>query len=168
MWRTISLFMLMYAASASAQQAPAYSCNTHSGHRQFDFWLGQWEVTDQAGETVYGRNDISRREADCLLVEHWQSSRGSTGTSLNYYNPVTRAWHQDWVDASSIINTSGALQDGAMKMSGTIYYFQDTRSAEFRGSWTPLDDGRVRQFYEEKDAQGQWQVWFDGYYRRPQ
>jgi hypothetical protein len=23
----------------------------------------------------------------------------------------------------------------------------------------------VRQFFEEKDDQGKWQTWFDGYYR---
>jgi hypothetical protein len=53
-----------------------------------------------------------------------------------------------------------------MEMEGTIYYLAAQRSAAFRGRWTPLEDGRVRQFFEEKDQEGNWQVWFDGFYTR--
>ncbi len=129
--------------------------------------MGKWEVTDKAGETVYGHNEITVQERGCLLVEHWQSSQGGTGSSINYYNPVTGQWHQDWVDAgSSIIKTSGGIKDGAMAMKGKIYYMQSGQRADFRGKWTPLEDGRVRQFFQQKDDKSKWNTWFDGYYRR--
>jgi hypothetical protein len=154
-------------ALAQEQQQPAYSCDTTVQHRQFDFWLGQWEVTDKAGNTVYGHNEISKHNGGCLLLEQWRSSRGGTGSSINYYDPVQGQWHQDWVDASSIIHTAGGINDaGAMVMQGTITYLEEQREAGFRASWISLSDGRVRQTFEEQDEQGRWQPWFEGYYRQ--
>jgi hypothetical protein len=71
------------------------------------------------------------------------------------------------VDAgASIIDIAGGIQDGSMLLSGEIYYLAQGRKAAFRGTWTPLPDGSVRLFFEEQDADGLWQPWFDGYYRR--
>ena len=161
------LAVSMLSATALAQQAPVYDCTSTAGHRDFDFWLGEWSVDNKQGDTHYGNNRISSAEKGCLLVEHWSSARGGTGSSVNYYHPGENKWHQQWNDAgASIITISGGLQDKSMVMQGNIYYLNDKRSAEFRGSWTPLEDGRVRQFFEEKDGEGQWKTWFDGYYTR--
>jgi hypothetical protein len=162
-----TLCALCLALSAQAQQAPGYSCEATPEHRQFDFWLGQWVVTDAAGEQTYGHNTISRRDKGCLLFEEWLSSRGGSGSSINYYNPSDRRWHQHWVDSgSSIIHTAGGISGGSMRMEGSIYYLASGKSAPFRGSWTPLEDGRVRQFFEQQDEAGVWQPWFEGFYRK--
>ena len=42
-WLPILLFTLPLAATA--QQAP-FDCSESATHRQFDFWLGDWEVRD--------------------------------------------------------------------------------------------------------------------------
>jgi hypothetical protein len=165
--RAVTLLILVFALPAAGQDKTPYSCESTAEHRQFDFWLGNWEVTDKAGDTVYGHNRISLGEKGCLLLEEWKSSRGGTGTSINYYNPVTDQWHQDWVDAgASIINTHGGMKNGSMAMRGKIYYLKSGRRADFRARWTPMEDGRVRQFFQEKDDKGQWQTWFEGFYRR--
>ena len=167
MHRLVIALGLLLALPALAQNQKPYSCEETSEHRQFDFWVGHWEVTDKAGEKVYGHNQISPHENGCLLLEQWQSSSGSSGTSINYYNPVTSQWHQDWVDAgATIINTAGGMKDGSMAMKGKIYYLQSGRQADFRGRWTLLEDGRVRQFFQEKDVKGAWQTWFEGFYRK--
>lgn len=156
------------ALPVMAQQAPGYSCEANAAHRQFDFWVGRWEVTDISGEQRYGENTITRREGGCLLLEEWRSSRGSTGTSINYFNPADSQWHQQWVDSgSTIIHTAGGLVDGSMVMEGSIYYLASGQTAPFRGTWTPMEDGRVRQFFEQQDAEQAWKPWFEGYYRRP-
>ncbi len=161
------LFSACLALPALAQQAPGYSCEDIAEHRQFDFWLGRWAVTDATGEQHYGENTISKREKGCLLLEEWLSSHGGTGSSINYFNPADGHWHQHWVDSgSSIIHTSGGLVDGSMVMEGSIYYLGAGNTAAFRGTWTPLADGRVRQYFEQQDEKGEWQTWFDGYYRR--
>lgn len=36
----------------------------------------------------------------------------------------------------------------------------------FRGRWSRLDDGRIRQFFEEKGEDGAWNAWFEGFYSR--
>lgn len=150
-----------------AQQAPPYSCGDVAAHRAFDFWLGRWEVTDASGEQRYGENNISLKHNGCLLMEEWLSSRGGSGTSMNYFNPGDGQWHQHWVDGgSSIIHTAGGIVDGSMVMSGSIYYFATGQTAPFRGSWTLLEDGRVRQFFEQQDENEAWQPWFEGYYRK--
>ncbi len=154
-----------FSLSALAQPTPSYSCD--GPHRAFDFWLGHWEVTDAAGEQRYGENRISSRDKGCLLLEEWTSSRGGTGSSINYFNPSDEQWHQHWVDSgNSIIHTAGAVVDGSMVMDGSIYYLGNGQTAAFRGTWTPLEDGRVRQFFEQQDEAGDWQPWFEGFYRK--
>jgi hypothetical protein len=161
------LLCLLIALPAAAQDDSHYSCEDTPAHRQFDFWLGSWEVTDKTGEKVYGHNTISKAEKGCLLLEQWKNSRGETGSSINYFNPVTGEWHQDWVDAgATIINTAGGMKDGSMAMEGKIYYLKEGLQKDFRGRWTPMEDGRVRQFFEETDDQGKWQTWFEGFYKR--
>lgn len=161
------LLLALLAAPALAQQPPAYDCQQASAHRAFDFWLGSWRVSDAEGEKHYGNNTISSEEQGCVLHEHWTSATGSTGSSVNYYHPAQGKWHQQWNDAgATIITISGGLEGKVMAMVGEIYYLAGKRTAHFRGSWTPLEDGRVRQFFEEQDKDGKWQVWFDGYYTR--
>jgi hypothetical protein len=41
-------------------------------HRQFDFWLGDWEVRDATGKLV-GHNGIEAAHNGCALIEHWWS-----------------------------------------------------------------------------------------------
>lgn len=159
--------LLAIALPTMAQAPQPYNCESIPEHRQFDFWVGSWEVTDETGETTYGYNTISSQANGCLLLEEYSSVKKFTGKSLNYFNPSNRQWHQHWVDnGSSIIHTSGGIKDGAMVMEGSIYYLGSGKTAPFRGTWTPLEDGRVRQFFEQQDDAGEWQTWFDGYYRR--
>lgn len=61
-------------------------------HRQFDFWLGEWEVFGKAGKLV-GRSRIEAVLGGCALAEHWSSGTGAAndGTSLNLYG-VRQFW----------------------------------------------------------------------------
>ena len=164
---TLIAICLALALPAMAQQPQPYSCKNTPEHRQFDFWVGSWQVTDEAGETVYGHNSISSQADGCMLLEEYSSAKKFTGKSINYYNPSNRQWHQHWVDnGSSIIHTSGGMKDGSMVMEGSIYYLASGQTAPFRGTWTPMEDGRVRQFFEQQDAEQAWKPWFEGYYRK--
>ncbi len=165
--RTLLACCLLLSVPALGQAPQSYSCDENPHHREFDFWLGDWEVTDRTGETRYGVNRISRESGGCLVLEDYTSAGGLTGKSINYYDPVSARWHQHWVDSSSsIIRLSGELRDGAMVLEGTIYYLASGKTAALRGVWTPLGDGRVRQFFEQANEDGEWKTWFDGYYRR--
>jgi hypothetical protein len=101
-------------------------------------------------------------------MEHWEGSGGTTGTSMNYYHGGEKKWIQDWVNAGgNIINYSGGLENGVMILTGNIYdvQIQGKQTRNFRGTWTPLHNGVVRQLFEEsKDGGETWIVGFDGYY----
>lgn len=152
------------AAKAAADPRPP-TC-TGERHRDFDFWLGSWNVTNPKGEVV-GTNRIEKAERGCALLEHWSSAKGGTGTSITYYDPARKVWLQTWVDGTgSVINLEGGLEEGAMRLGGT-YTKLDGTSTLLRGAWTPLAGGKVRQLFEEsKDGGLSWEPWFDGTYQR--
>ncbi|MBB5518191.1 hypothetical protein [Amphiplicatus metriothermophilus] len=155
--------LCLLAAPAAAQSA-AGPC-AEEAYRAFDFWIGEWEVFNRAGEKA-GDNSIVAEEDGCLLVERWTGARGGTGQSYNYYDPTTQKWRQIWVSAGFVIDYEGGLNaKGEMVLEGTIAY-RDGRTAPFRGTWTPLENGDVRQFFEQRDAEtGAWREWFTGVYK---
>ena len=152
------------APSIAAQDGPRL-CDEPE-FRQFDFWVGDWTVHD--GENVFaGENRITLEQRGCVLVERWNSARGGTGQSLNYYDPVARAWKQRWVGLGLILEMQGRFAGGAMVLEGPLYYVREKRTTRLRGSWSALPDGRVRQlFVESVDGGKTWTPWFDGYYSR--
>ena len=161
--------VLAVAAWGQESQPPAnpLPCQEVAAAGDFDFWLGSWEVTTADG-TVAGTNRISKEDGGCLVLERWTSSAGGTGTSVNFFNPESNQWRQVWVGSGgSLIDIVGGLRDGSMTLTGTIVYVGRRESFPFRGTWTPLEDGRVRQFFEQFDAdRDSWQPWFEGFYRR--
>ncbi len=163
---TIAAAVLTFLLTQTSNAQPPFDCMNSEAHRAFDFWLGQWEVHDPNG-APQGRNQIVSVQNGCAIEEHWTSVQGGSGQSINYYHPGRSQWHQLWTDGgASIIDISGNLQGKNMMLEGTIFYLKPGIERPFRGSWSPLEDGRVRQFFEQKDAKGQWQTWFDGYYTR--
>jgi hypothetical protein len=162
-WAIASAMTVAMIVAPDAEAAGA-ECDTPP-YRAFDFWLGQWEVTGADGRKA-GHNEISRDQGGCVLVERWHGVENSTGMSMSFYDPVVDRWRQVWVSPGIEIDIAGRLVDGSMVLEGTIVYLGDARAHRFRGAWTPLPDGRVRQFFEEANADGEWMPWFDGFYRR--
>lgn len=158
-------------AQTQAQTPPPLMCETDPAFRDFDFWLGDWRVTATQGGQFAGTNRITKVENSCLIREEWTSvGNGGTGQSINYYNPLTKKWRQVWVSGGAggySIDYEGGLKEGSMVMEGTIYYYAQATEFPFRGTWTPNEDGTVRQFFEQFDPEAnQWNPWFDGLYVR--
>src|ERR1700730_11677663 len=88
--------------------------------RQFDFWVGNWEVQDPAGNVVV-QNLVTLEQDGCLIIEHWKDAGGvQTGTSFNYYDIRDKKWHQLYLANSSNAGAfpamAGILHDGKMVM----------------------------------------------------
>ena len=153
---------LLAARGALAQQAPAASCDGPE-HRQFDFWIGEWEVRNPAGQ-VAGTNSISAAYDGCLLVERWEGAGGGGGTSQNFYHQGDGRWHQNWIDSQArgpLWLVGGLDERGAMVMTDS----DPGASPRNRITWTPNPDGTVRQHWEQStDAGGSWATVFDGLY----
>lgn len=165
----IAIGMLVSGASAQdqSQTPPPPPCTSDDNFRAFDFWIGEWEVTPWAGGAVAGHNVIQSEENGCVLTEHWTNVQGGTGQSINYYNPNTGKWRQLWVAGGYSIDIAGGLKDGAMALEGTIYYYAQKNSVPFKGTWTPQEDGSVRQHFEQFNAETkEWATWFDGRYEK--
>ncbi len=157
----VTVLGLLLAGGSTAGAAEPV-CDA-AGFRAFDFWVGEWTVTLPDGRAA-GSNRIERRQGGCLLHEQWQGAAGGTGTSMNVYDPAAGLWRQLWVSPGTLIEIAGNLEDGSMVLEGTITYLADARTKAFRGTWTPLPDGRVRQVFEEAGEDAAWQPWFEGIY----
>ena len=153
--------------AAEPETPTASPCEQDAGFREFDFWVGDWNVRDGEG-TLQGENTITREEQGCVLVERWQGAQGSSGMSINYLDKITDEWVQIWHAAGGYqITIRGGLTGEGMLLRGTIHYIGSGQTAPFRGLWTPLPDGRVRQFFEQSnDDSKTWEPWFEGFYSR--
>ncbi|HUG13269.1 MAG TPA: hypothetical protein VMM36_19795 [Opitutaceae bacterium] len=132
---------------------------------QFDFWIGEWEVTQPDGK-VAGNNSIVSINNGRALLENWTSAAGNfSGKSLNSYDVVAKKWKQFWVDtAGAVLELSGGIVDGKMVLSGTTLN-QAGGEVHQRITWTPNEDGSVRQHWEQSSDSGTtWQTVFDGHY----
>lgn len=157
------LLAVLFSFAALPVPAAAEGPCAAAAYRAFDFWLGEWRVTLPDGQ-VAGHNRIEAGQQGCVLVEHWRGSGGGTGTSLSFFEPERQQWRQVWVSPQTQIDIAGALQDAAMVLEGDITYLKDGRTLPFRGTWTPLDNGEVRQHFEERRPEQGWVTWFDGRY----
>jgi hypothetical protein len=158
-----AVFALSVASIASAA-AGAGACDG-SEQRQFDFWLGEWNVRTPDGKLA-GVNSISREYAGCVLHERYSTGRGYSGESLNTYDAGRKVWHQTWVDDSgTLLLLEGGLRGHNMVLEGRTVG-TDGQVTQHRITWTPNADGSVRQHWESTDDKGLWSTAFDGSYTR--
>ena len=153
---------LIFISQLAEAQSPGCTDNTH--FNDFDFWIGLWEVSDNASGDHAGSNTITKELNNCLVMESWSGASGSVGKSINYFNPLSNTWRQVWVAPGYAIDISGDLIEGSMVLVSTISYYNDA-NYDFRGTWTPNEDDSVRQFFEQYNSETEsWDVWFDGRY----
>ncbi|MEP6739776.1 MAG: hypothetical protein ABJA61_05325 [Caldimonas sp.] len=158
---------ILACACATAQPAPAAPppCMAPE-YRQFDFWVGEWDVYLPNGQKA-GENRIEPIAGGCALLENWAGKGGFSGKSLNIYDSGDQRWHQTWVDNSgTLLMISGSFVAGRMVL-GSEAPNRGGAGGTTRQqiSWTPGDDGSVRQLWESSTDSGKtWTVLFDGKY----
>ena len=159
------IVMLQSPSGATSASAPLSSC-AGPEYRQFDFWVGRWDVKGPEGGHA-GTNEIQSLHGGCVLLENWKGARGVTGTSINMYVASEKEWQQTWADSTgSLLVLRGGMQGGSMQMTGPGYQPGSPQSLN-RLTWTPNADGSVRQFWEVSTDNGKtWSVMFDGRYVR--
>ena len=75
-------------------------------HREFDFWLGNWDLTwpaeqtgGQQGDTSSGTNHIEQLFGNCAIQEDFATADMKfLGRSLSVYDGRDGIWRQTWVD----------------------------------------------------------------------
>ncbi|MEW6208483.1 MAG: tetratricopeptide repeat protein [Acidobacteriota bacterium] len=134
--------------------------------RQFDFWIGEWDVQTAQGQRA-GTNKIERIEDGCIILENWTGAAGGTGKSLNFYDSAIRKWRQVWVDSfGNMSEFVGEFRDGAMRYEGETH-MQGGGKILRRLTFFNLGADRVRQFSERSTDGGKtWTVGYDFTYIR--
>lgn len=128
--------------------APAQPCQDDARHRQFDFWLGDWNVTAANGQTGATNRILSGLDG-CLVSEHWTAANGVRGRSINAYDRDLGQWHQTWVSAipGGDLRMAGNLEADTMIMRGEritpagFHWFDEYR-------WYVLPTGQVVQAWK--------------------
>ncbi len=86
--------------------------------RQFDFWLGDWDVA--WGEGQRGSNHVQAILDGCVILENFDGNPAMPfrGMSVSTYDPKLGRWLQTWVDnAGNYWNFEGEFKDGQMILS---------------------------------------------------
>lgn len=142
----------------AATTANATPCEHTPENRQFDFWIGEWNVETTTGQKA-GSSKVERILNGCALLENW--SGGGDGKSLNIYNAHRKQWQQFWVDASGEVHEyAGGLVNGEMRFEGPASDHDGNRTMR-RMTFTRLDGGRVKQKGEVSPDGKSWTVEYE-------
>jgi hypothetical protein len=164
-------------ATAAAPPPPLPRCDRPE-HRQFDYWVGEWDVRPagqpESAPTPLG-NVVRLEDDGCVVTEHWTTPR-MTGRSVNVFDRTRGQWHQAWVDSTGGLHHYWGQADAA----GNLVFLGETpvaaagnarqtvRLTFFNLGPDRRTPSRVRQFSEVLGADGAWTTNYDLiYYRRP-
>ena len=155
-----------YAAALETIQAARFPCAADEKHHAFDFWIGEWDVS-QSGQAA-GSNNIQSILGHCVIFEQWESLSGSLGKSFNYYDPGYDHWRQIWVsDSGTVIEFTGQARDGGIFYTAQTVNPADGAVTHHKFEFTQNEDGSVRQFWATStDAKETWTTSWDGHYQR--
>jgi hypothetical protein len=144
-------------------RAPAEIPCTAPEYRQFDFWLGAWNVTvaGAASGAPPAPSDITLEPGGCAVFENFGNG---VGRSLNVYSPADARWHQTYAFGTGPrLLLVGGLEGDAMVLARPL---PDAPVGSFdRWTWSRLPGGRVRQVDEvSSDGGATVTTGFDGTY----
>ena len=153
-----------------------YPCRSMPEARQFDFWIGDWNVTPfQAppgpNATLLGTNRVEPILEHCVLLENWTGAGpgGGSGKSMNFFDTNRRQWRQVWMaDGGGSLDYAGSFTGGAMRFEGWTRGSNGQRVLQ-KLTFFPISRDTVRQLFETSADSGKtWQPGFDGrYVRKP-
>ncbi len=138
--------------------------------RQFDFWLGEWDVfpsqapVGQAAKIANSK--IEQISEGCGLLENWTST-GNNGKSINYYDSSTKKWYQHWIGSGGgALRYEGNFAENAMKFEGSTIG-KDGKKTLQKLTFFKLDENTVRQLAEISNDEGKtWSISYDFRYER--
>jgi hypothetical protein len=130
--------------------------------RDFDFWLGDWDVN--WGDGAHGTNVISPLFDGAAILEQFDGRPGIDlrGTSISVYDSRSARWRQTWVDSErNYLLFEGAFADGVM----------DLRTAGdevvYRMQWRDIERDTLTWLWERGTDDGDWEtLWELRYVRR--
>ncbi len=128
--------------------ATAFPCTANQKAREFDFWIGEWDVYQTGTQNRVGHSLVQNVAGDCAILENWTSLSGQSGKSINYYNPATGKWEQDWMgsDGAPQRYLEGEYKDTALRF--TYEAVQNGQKTIGHFIFYNLGKDKVRQFQD--------------------
>ena len=164
-------FLLLTATAPHSQEdtantAPAATPCQIPEMRQFDFWVGQWDLTWEGGS---GSNTITRQLDDCVIQEQFDSDAQSNfrGMSVSTFSKLDGKWHQTWVDnQGGYLDFVGGMKDDRMILSRQAE--RDGKTFLQRMVWYDIAGDSLEWNWERSDDNGEtWQtLWHISYKRK--
>lgn len=140
-------------------------CKASPEFRQFDFWIGDWDVKAPGGQPA-GSSSVQLILGQCIIFENWTSGAGSNGKSFNIYDVNDKKWHQTYVDdKGTFSHYIGGLVNGEMVVIAENIVGGKKTLAKM--TFSKLSNGDVRQHGENSNDDGKtWTTSFDLTYTR--
>lgn len=133
--------------------------------RQFDFWIGEWDVTD-SGQVIASSVEQFLEDSS-IIMENYSQKDGYSGKSINFYDRYLKKWRQVWVDRiGNVSEFTGEYRDGAMVFEGESHRANGKKVLR-KLIFYNLGPDKVRQYSEMSLDNGKnWQIAYDFIYVR--
>ncbi len=144
-------------------------CNAQNG-QEFDFWVGQWDLTWDLGEgkVGHGVNNIVKTLDGKVIQENFEATdagqnTGFKGTSISVFNPNTKTWHQAWADnQGGYFNFTGEVDDNR-RIFKTQSFSQGDKTIVLRMVFYDIQEDSFTWDWERSDNNGeswslQWRI----------
>ena len=145
-----------------------YPCLHNAHAREFDFWIGDWDVYPTGGNQVVGSSKVEMEAGGCFILENWTAiGYPNTGKSMNFVDPATNKWKQVWVGSGGAVTEyiNGVYKDSVMQFESSSTTPKGTMKIRFR--FFNQGPNQVRQFQEYSMDDGKtWNVSYDLTYER--
>jgi hypothetical protein len=124
--------------AATPASAVKPSCAS-AEHRQFDFWVGDWDVsirarpspTSDAWGDGKGTQHVESLLGGCVIAENFSADGPGgawAGKSYSMWQPQLGKWRQTWVDdGGSFLAFTGGVESGVMTLYGEPRTVKDVR-----------------------------------------
>jgi hypothetical protein len=151
-----------WAKIVATIRANAHPCRSAPEYRQFDYWLGEWdvEVSGAPGAST-STSSIQLILDQCVVFENYTAGN-YTGKSFSSWVAADKEWKQHYVDSGGTSSDwSGHLDNGRM-----VFLSRGAGGLQ-RMTYSKEGPDRVRQFIEASSDDGKtWSPTFDGMYVR--
>ncbi len=159
------LVALLSGAVSAQDETPPAPCQSPEAH-QFDFWLGQWNVS--WGEQGKGTNTIRKDLGDCVIIESFDGRPATplVGMSVATFDARAGQWKQSWVDnQGGYLDFAGSWQTDRM----ILQRHASREGVDFlqRMVWYDISQDTLQWQWERSDDNGEtWSVLWHIHYQR--
>jgi tetratricopeptide (TPR) repeat protein len=154
-----------YAEAIGAMRRNAHAC-TSPEFRQFDYWLGEWDV--EANGQKIARSSIQLILDECVIFENYEAARGYSGKSFSVFEKNEGKWQQCYVDTGGGFHrwTDGHLDESGSMTFRWDYTLQGQKTLN-RMTYVKEGPDKVRQILEASTDDGKtWSQTYNGLYTR--